>query len=130
MTKKQLQKKVSQLVDISFKDGRMFETQVTRSIKVLKTLPRPQAIEALSEYLRELRRKERQHTLYIETTIPLSSDQINKIKSVVEEKVAITKVLVSINTDILGGFKLRVGDEIWDESVAGKIQQIKEAISG
>ena len=51
-------------------------------------------------------------------------------KGIVEKKVKITKVLVSINADILGGFKLRVGDEIWDESILGKIQQVKEAIKG
>lgn len=128
MTKKQLQKTVNQLVDISFKDGKVLEAQVIRSIRVLKSLPRSQAIAALSEYVKELKRKEREHTLYIETTIPLSPAQINRIKRVIEKKVVITKILVNINSDILGGFKLRVGDEIWDESVAGKIQQVKEAI--
>ncbi|MBI2314627.1 F0F1 ATP synthase subunit delta [Candidatus Daviesbacteria bacterium] len=126
--KKQLQKTVSRLVDLSFKDNKISESQVVRSIKALKSLPRAEAIISLSEYLRSLKRKEREHTLYIETTMPLAQSQIKKVKGIVEKKVKITKVLVNINADILGGFKLRVGDEIWDESVAGKIQQIKEAI--
>lgn len=126
--KKQLQKTVSRLVDLSFKDGRIVESQVVKSIKVLKSLPGAGAIVSLTEYLKALKRKEREHTLYIETTIPLSPAQINRIKGVIEKKVVITKVLVNINADILGGFKLRIGDEIWDESVAGKIQQVKEAI--
>lgn len=130
MTKRELQKTVSKLVDLSFKDGKMVEAQVSKSIKVLKSLPRSEAIQALSEYLKNLKRREREHTMYIETIMPLSPAQIKKMKKIVEKKVKITKVLVNINKEILGGFKLRIGDEIWDESISGKINQVKEAISG
>lgn len=127
---KQLQKTVSKLVDISFKDSKLIEAQVIKSIKILKSLSQEKAIMALSEYLKQLRRKEREHTMYIETTIPLSPAQVKKMKKIVEKKVQIAKVLVSINPEILGGFKLRIGDEIWDESVLGRVNQIKEVISG
>lgn len=128
--KKQLQKMISQLADASFKNGQMLEAQVTKSIKVLKSLSGAESIQALSEYVKELKRREREHTLYIETVMPLSPVQIKKVKNMVEKKNTITKVLVSINPEILGGFKLRIGDEIWDESISGKINQVKEAISG
>lgn len=127
---KQLQKGVNELVELSFKDGKILESQVGKSIRLLKSLPVSEAIQALSEYLKELKRKEREHTMYIETTVPLSSNQVKKAKKIVEKKFKITKVLVNINPEILGGFKLRVGDEIWDESILGKINQIKEAIKG
>lgn len=125
-----LQKIIKKLVGLSFKDGKLIEVMVTRSIKILKSFPRADAIEALSEYLRLLKRKERDHTLYIESTTPLSPSQISKVRKIVEKKNKITKVLVNLNPDILGGFKLRVGDEIWDETISGKILQIKEAIQG
>lgn len=125
-----LQKIIKKLVGLSFKDGRLVEVMVTRSIKVLKSFPKAEAIEALSEYLRLLKRKEREHTLYIESTVPLSPLQISKVKKIVEKKNKITKILVSLNPDILGGIKLKIGDEIWDETISGKIMQIKEAIQG
>lgn len=132
---KQLQKLVKKLVGVSFKDGKIIESAATKSILALKTLPKNEAIEALSEYLKELKRLERAHTLYIETTIPLPVIQLNKIKKIVEKKampdgrqVKITKIVTNINTEILGGFKLRIGDEIWDESILGKINQVKEVI--
>lgn len=127
---KLLQRTVNKLVDASFKDGRMVEREVTRSIKALKSLSKSEAIQALSGYLNSLKRKEREHTMYIETVTPLSPVQINKMKKVVERRIKITKVLVNINQEILGGFKLKIGDEVWDESVSGKIEQVKEAISG
>lgn len=127
---KQLLKLIKQLVDLSFKDGKIVENQVVVAIKILKNLPGSKAILAMSEFLKELKRKEREHTMYIETAIPLSSLQVNKMRRIVEKKVKISKVLVNMNPEILGGFKLRIGDEIWDESILGKINQIKEAIRG
>lgn len=133
---KLLQKTISKLVNMSFKDGKIIQNQLVKSIKALKSLPNYEAIWALSEYLKQLRKLEREHTMYIETVIPLSTKQIQKAKKIVERKslpagrqVKITSVKVLVNPEILGGFKLRVGDEIWDESILGKINQIKEAIS-
>lgn len=125
---RQLQKIINQLLDLSFKDGKIIEAQVVKAIKVLKSLPESKTIFAMSEYLKGLKRKEREHTMYIEAVVPLSAVQVNKMKKIVERRYLITKVLVSNNPEILGGFKLKIGDEIWDESIAGKIQQVKEAI--
>ncbi len=132
---KLLHKTINKLVDISFKDGRIVESQVVKSIKMLKSLPNYEAIWTLTEYLKELKRKQRQHTMYIETVIPLSATQINQAKKIVEKKVLpagrqvkITRVLTAVNPEILGGFKLRVGDDVWDESLLGKLDQIKGVI--
>lgn len=127
---KHLNKVVKKFVEASFKDGQMIETQVSKSIKILKLLSNSQAILALTEYLKQLKRQERKYTLYIESAISPSSVQIKKIKKVVERKTRISKVLVNVNPEILGGFKLKIGDEIWDESILGKINQVKEVISG
>lgn len=116
-----LQKIVEQLVQHS---------TVARSIKILKSLPRPEAIWAMSEYLKILKRQERAHTMYLETVIPLSLSQINKVKKIIEKRIKINKVITQVNPQILGGFKLRVGDEVWDETLLNKIHQVKEVISG
>lgn len=132
---KHLLKIVRILARDSFSDSKLVEAKVTRAIKTLKALPRSKAIFAIQEFLIALKRKEREHTLYIEATQPLSGSQIQKLKQVVEKKESklllrkkITRVLVNLNPQVLGGIRLKVGDEIWDETVAGKITQIKEAI--
>jgi|SRR3989344_4123197 len=126
---KTLQKIISKLAKFSFGDGKMMENQVTSAIKALKSRPASESIFALSQYLQELKRIERTHTMYIDTVIPLSLNQIKKIKTIVEKRNRITKVVTQINQKLLGGFKLRVGDEVWDESIVGKITQVKEAIT-
>jgi len=125
---KLLQKTITKLTEASFRDGKMVESQVVKSIKALKSLPKYEAIQALTEYLKGIKRTERTHTMYIETVIPLSPVQIKKAKKIVEKKVRITRVITNINPEILGGFKLKIGDEIWDETILDKINQVKEAI--
>lgn len=127
---KLLLKTINKLVDSSFQDGKMVESKVTKSIRTLKTLPITDSIWALSEYLKGLKRIQRQHTLYIETVFKPSPSQIKKLKRILEKKAKITKTLVNINPEILGGFKIKVGDEVWDQSILDKLNQIKEAISG
>ena len=127
---KSLIKLIRKLAEESFKDGKIIESQVVKSIKALKSLPTSDAVLALSEYLKDLKRIERGHTMYIETAFPLSPAQVKKMKKIVEKRNKIAKVLVNINEEIIGGFKLRIGDEIWDESVLGKIKEVKEAIHG
>lgn len=130
MTKKKLKVIVTKLAEESFKDGKIVESFVVKSIKLLKSQPPSQAILSLGEYLKELKRRERQHTMYVETAVKLSSDQLKKMTKIVEKNVKITKVVTNVNPNLLGGFKLRVGDETWDESILGQITQVKEAISG
>ncbi len=128
MKDKNVKKIIQGLARASFKDGKIVESQVVKSIKALKSLPTGQAIDALTQYLRELKFNQRRHTLYLETVISISPTQINKIKKLVEEKMKITKIVTQINPGILGGFKLTVGDEVWDESILAKVDQVKEAI--
>lgn len=125
---KLLLKTITKLVDVSFREGWVVESQVGKSIKLLKTLPKHEAIWALKEYLKQLKKKQRQHTMYLETVIPLSPAQLKRAKKIVEKQVKITKILTAINPEILGGFKLKVGDKVWDESILGKLNQVREEI--
>ena len=127
---KQLQKFIKKLVELSFKEEKLIESSVIKSMSILKSLPMENSIWALNEYLKQLKRKERKHIMYLETIIPMPPAQIQKVKKIVEKRVQINKVITSVRPEILGGFKLRVGDEVWDETLLSKINQIKEVISG
>lgn len=130
MTKNKLQKTVQKLVEASFRDGQILEFQIVKSIKILKMLPSFEAIQALSQYLEGIKREERRHTLYIETAVDLTAMQIKKVKRVIGKKVKVIKTLINVNPDILGGFKIKIGDEVWDESIVSKIEEVRRIISG
>lgn len=126
--KKHFKKLINNLVDLSFKDGVTIEHQVIKAIKALKSLPKYQAIETLTEYVKRLKRLEGRHTMRVESVIPLNKVQLQTIKKNVEKKVKVTKIVTQANPAILGGFILKIGDEVWDASILDRINQVKEAI--
>lgn len=125
---KQLKKIILNSVQQSFNNGRLLEAQVVRYIKFYKSLPTSKAISALTEYLKGIKRKSRKHTLVVETTCPLSLKQVQKIKKIVAKKYQITKLESKINPDILGGVRLRIGDDVYDESIQSRVTQLREVL--
>lgn len=60
----------------------------------------------------------------------LAPDEIEQLASTLSKKVG-RKVELDIRTDpkLLGGFVVRIGSEIWDASVIGKINKFRESLS-
>lgn len=60
----------------------------------------------------------------------LNADEIQQLADTLSQKVG-KKVELDIRTDpkLLGGFVVRIGSEIWDASVAGKINKFRESLA-
>jgi F-type H+-transporting ATPase subunit delta len=60
----------------------------------------------------------------------LSADEIAQLADTLSRKVG-KKVELDIRTDpeLLGGFVARIGSEVWDASVIGKINKFKESLA-
>jgi F-type H+-transporting ATPase subunit delta len=61
---------------------------------------------------------------------PLSAEEIRELADTLSSKVG-KKVELDIKTDpkLLGGFVVKIGSEIWDASVAGKINKFRESLA-
>lgn len=63
----------------------------------------------------------------ITSATPLSEAQKNQIKSIVEKDLNTTfKMEEKIDPELIGGFVLRVGDHLFDGSVAYNLRQLKQ----
>jgi F-type H+-transporting ATPase subunit delta len=60
----------------------------------------------------------------------LSADEIQQLAATLSRKVG-KKVELDIRTDptLLGGFVAKIGSEIWDASVSGKINKFRESLT-
>jgi F-type H+-transporting ATPase subunit delta len=60
----------------------------------------------------------------------LSADEIRDLADTLSKKVG-KKVELDVRTDpkLLGGFVVRIGSEIWDASVIGKINKFRESLT-
>ena len=61
---------------------------------------------------------------------PLGADEIRDLADTLSKKVG-KKVELDVKTDprLLGGFVVQIGSEIWDASVAGKINKFRESLA-
>lgn len=125
---KQIQKIVNQLMKTSFKNGDVIESKIMENVKTLKTLPMPDSVMALSEYLRRVKSEVQRSTLVIESTIPVSSLDLKQITEAMKADYHISHVQAVINPSLIGGLRIKIGDVVFDDSVANKILQLREEI--
>jgi F0F1-type ATP synthase delta subunit len=130
-----LDRRVRKIVDLMVKDsvaadGKINEEKAAEYIKVLKLLAKAESIAALSEFLKRLKSEIARTTLEIETTIPLSTQQIKQIADVVRTDYSVSEVKTTINSSLFGGLKIKIGDVVYDDSIRCKFQQLKGVIGG
>jgi len=67
--------------------------------------------------------------IVIESAVKLSSDQLDKIKLDVQEKLKVDLPVVNkLNTKLIGGFTIRVNDWFLDSSLVRQIEFIKRTL--
>lgn len=122
--KRKLKKWAAKSVNLSFQKGKLNTLTAEEVIRILKTLPRPQAIYAISKFLKGLRRRSVETSATIESVVPLSKKQLGNIIKKLEGEFVITEVQNKLNPDLLGGFRVKIGDTILDYSLKDKVSQI------
>ncbi len=65
----------------------------------------------------------------IESAFPLNSDQVVRLVSILEEKFQRkVKVDISVKSELIGGIRVKIGDQIIDSSVHGKLEAMATAL--
>lgn len=125
--KRKLKKIAAKSVKATFKSGKVNKITAEEVIKILKTLPRAQAIYAISKFLKGLKRRGGETIATIESAVPLSKKQLSSIIKKLSQEFVITEVQNKVNPELLGGVKVKIGDTILDYSIQGKVSQIGKA---
>ncbi len=120
---------VTQAVKASFKDGKISELQVNKLMNIFKRLTRDEEIYLVSGYLKGLKRELAKQTLTVESAIPLSNKEMSEIKKQLKQLIITTQKL-TVNPSLLGGFRAKVYDTVYDLTLKAKLQQVKEVIGG
>jgi F-type H+-transporting ATPase subunit delta len=65
----------------------------------------------------------------VSSAYPLSDAQVTEVVATLEAKYARkVKVSVAVDPDLIGGISIRIGDEVLDTSVRGKLAQLADAL--
>lgn len=83
-------------------------------------------LEILSTFLDEVKKHKDIVTAVVVSAVPLKDEQIDKIKQNLTNSVKKQiQIETQVDSSIIGGLKIRVGDRILDASVQGKLQGLK-----
>ena len=125
-----LKKIIEELVRVSFINNKLYKPKVDQIIKTLGSLSKGTAIEALSMYLKGIKREADKSRLVIESAIPLSGKQIDRVEDIINRTHPVFETEVIVNPGLLGGMRIKIGDTVFDDSLINKIEQVKEEVVG
>ncbi|MBI2020576.1 F0F1 ATP synthase subunit delta [Candidatus Daviesbacteria bacterium] len=122
---KNLQKLAEICVGECCKEGQINAQKVGKVLRQLKSLPTDQAIFTISEFLKGIKRKKSEYSLIVESASPLSRDEITKLGRLLRSKFVFSDIKNEVNPALLGGLRLKIGDQILDYSLQSKINQLE-----
>lgn len=126
-------KKLKKLVKKYFKEcitqEKLSEVKALKLALAFKKLPKLQAVRATAFLLDEIKAYNLKTTLTVQASEKLEATLLSKIASKFKKDFMITKVTQETVPSLLGGVKVRIGDVLFDNSVSGRLQQVKEVIA-
>jgi F-type H+-transporting ATPase subunit delta len=103
------------------------------TVRVLDVLTRNRRVNDLESVVEALAEMVREATNTVAATVrsakPLSDQEQAELRRALEKKAG-RKVELSVeqDADLIGGFVARIGSEVFDASVAGKIEKFRESL--
>lgn len=125
---KSIKKQAIKAAQLSFDKDKLDEAVVKKFIKAFKTLPLGESVLTLNEYMKALRFGINKTTLTIESVVKIPKSDIIALEGTLGRQYKILETREELNSSLLGGVKVRIGDIIFDNSVKSRINQVKEAL--
>lgn len=128
MTIKKIKKQAEKAAVLSFAKNKLNESIAKKFLKEFSNLAVNEAILSLNFYLKGLKRHLSKNLLIIESTTKLSEAEQKSIREIFKKDFAIEETETKLSPSLLGGFKVRIADTVFDLSIKERIQQVKAAI--
>ena len=118
------------LVEMSRDNGVVTESKVSDVLAAIKQAKPRKELLVLKTYLYFIRKALAEQTAVVATPGALSADALASIESSFSKIygrpiTAVTKT----DTSLIAGVRVRVGDDVYDASVAGRLKRIAESVN-
>ncbi len=118
-----------QLLRASYTNGQLDSGRISSLVKLLIDKKPRNYINVLEAYKRLIRLEVEKHTATIETASELTEEAGAEIAANLIQKYGVgldTKFVV--NPELLGGIRIRVGNDVWDSSVLNRLQRLQQQL--
>jgi F-type H+-transporting ATPase subunit delta len=118
-----------QLFRHSFTDGKLDQEKVSQMVETIVSNKPRHYVDALKDYQRMIRLEIEKRHAVIESAMPLN-------RSMGEQIVANLKARYGddlttefrTNPELLGGLRIKIGDDVWDGSVRNRLTRLQEQL--
>ncbi|MBV9874325.1 MAG: F0F1 ATP synthase subunit delta [Verrucomicrobia bacterium] len=128
-TTKEARKTSRQLLKLSLTDGKLDEHKVNQVVQSVLTEKPRHFGEVLKDYQRLLRLEVAKHHAVVESATALNTDLsdllVTKLKARYGDDLTIE---FKTNSTLLGGLRVKLGDDVWDGSVRNRLRTLQEQI--
>lgn len=130
MTKNKEVRQLSRaLLRASFTDGQLDEGRISSVVKSLIEKKPRNYLAVLDNYKRLIRLEIEKRTATIESASELTEEIRQRVVSDLKQKYGADLIAnYVINPDLLGGMRIRVGDDVWDSSVRNRLQRLQNQL--
>ena len=120
---------VKKLVELSKKDGVVTAARVSEVLEALKQAQQQNHLAVLKVFLNYIRREIALQTAVVATPLNLNEANLKAIETHFTKQYnrPISAVLQQ-DDSLIAGVRIRVGDDVYDASVAGHLQRLAENI--
>lgn len=123
-----LEEKIT-MIEAAFK-GQVADTFVGMLVLLVKKGRQDQLIDILDRFIAMSKEVSGVLVATVTSAIPLKEEQLAQIKTNIEQKTGKTIELTSqVDTTLIGGMIVRVGDQVVDGSIRGKMDALKTQLT-
>ena len=126
-------KKITQfakkLVELSKENGLVTETKVKEILAGLKQMQHRHHLTILKTFLMYIRREIKLQTAMVSTPVNLSEESLKEIEArFTQSYERPIKAVEHTDTYLIAGVRIRVGDDLYDSSIAGSLQRFAKSV--
>jgi F-type H+-transporting ATPase subunit delta len=118
-----------ELLRASFTDGQLDGGRVSSLVRSLIEKKPRNYVAVLNTYKRLLRLEVEKRTAVIETAAELTEENARQIVDNLKRRYGndLSPQFV-VNPELLGGMRIRVGNDVWDSSVRNRLQRLAQTL--
>jgi F-type H+-transporting ATPase subunit delta len=116
-----------QLVKLSFTDGKLDQEKITKMVGSLVTEKPRHYVEVLKDYQNLIRLEIQKRQATVESAVDIDQGLKEKIAANLRTRYG-DDVTVSykLNPELLGGLRIKIGDDVWDGSVRQRLNRLQQ----
>jgi F-type H+-transporting ATPase subunit delta len=126
---KQTRRVSREMLRSSFTSGKLDEEKISRMVQSVETVKPRHYVELLKDYQRLLQLEVEKRRAVIESATPLNRSLGDRIVANLKARYGDDLTTeFRTNPELLGGLRIRIGNDVWDGSVKSRLDQLREQL--